>query len=743
MDAATGEVLIEGSGNWEQDWVHTPLAIDILKDSECSNCSGLELVTGNEVWAVNLGTKTLTLAADLNEVIATQIDGSLSYFPKYNLEDDTQWSSISCADYNLDGKLDLVITGSIATSFAESANNSSVILWDVTNASISVFDNLDEDSSIGKVTLADISNNGYPNAIFSSDGKLIALNESFSIYWTYATQNSSVANTCTVFDLNGDDAKEVIYKDGENLLILNGLGNGDQTTSLIESAACKSASRKETPIVADVDFDGAAEICVACLTNDAESTVPLINNNFGQLRLYESKIAGWVPTRSVWNQLSYHNVNVNDDLTIPQEVQDHSTMFSEAGLCRNNGGSDIPFPARPLNAFGTQSNILDSEGCVSNVTADLDFAGILTVSDPSCISGETDVQFQVVNIGDRAIHGSIPISYYLGDPFTNESHLLTTIYTPLGLFDVNNLVEVSHHLSGIIEPAQLYVALNHDGNPPLSFSAPPASILECDLQNNFQSTAIFNLSNNLNVTICEGDTYKFGDQTLSEAGVYTETFADEIEGCQEVTLNLSIQTPEIVESSVEICEGEVFLFGSQSLTEPGSYTETFSSTTACDSTVNLELAVSQVNTSITISNGTLAVEETANATYRWVNCDTEQGIDGGSSFSPSSSGRYAVIVDNGVCRILSNCVDILILSATPASEHSIYPNPVNQFLTIAGIPNSESYEILSLAGQTIEKGNLKRKGGEKINVAFLQKGIYILKIVDSQSNAIYHRLVKE
>ena len=747
INASTGEILISGNGDWKQDWVHTPLAIDVLNDAECQNCSGLELVTGNEVWAVNLTTGSLTLAADLNDVIASQTNASLSYFPKYHFEEDTQWSAISSVDYNLDGNLDLILTGSIAYSFEESEGNASVILWDVANASSSIFDALDGADGIGKVTLADISNNGSPNAIFASGNKLYALTNEFQLYWVYETEHSSAVNTSTVFDLNGDDLKEVIYKDQENLLILDGMGNGDGTTTLLEAIPCKSASREETPIVADVDFDGSAEICVACLSDDSQSTAPLINNNFGQIRVYESNLVGWTSARSVWNQLNYFNVNINEDLTIPREIQHHSTVFSVANTCLSYDGSSISFPARPLNTFGIQSTPLDEEGCIVNPAADLDFVSILRVSGAACILRQVEVQFSITNIGDRNISGSIPISYYAGDPTTTDGIFLRTYATDIGLLEIGEVKQITHSIDGFTSEFSLFAALNQDEIGTLSLPLSPASILECDLQNNIANTDVRYTDNSLEVTICEGDTYMFGSQVLSEEGMYTETFDEESIDCQEVTLNLSVQAPTTYEQTIEICEGEVFEFGSQSLTASGSYSESFASTNACDSVVNLELVVNEINTNITLLEGTLSVEESLNATYQWVNCEVEEDLELNKtrSFKPTQSGTYAVIIDNQTCRVLSECIDVTVeveLGVSELNRGVIYPNPVREILNIREIPNLQSYQIMSLSGQTIKKGRLNDPG-EKLNLVALKKGVYLLILTDSNSNTYCHKLLKD
>lgn len=64
-----------------------------------------------------------------------------------------------------------------------------------------------------------------------------------------------------------------------------------------------------------------------------------------------------------------------------------------------------------------------------------------------------------------------------------------------------------------------------------------------------------------------------------------------------------------------------------------------------------------------------------------------------------------------------------------SSKLSVFPNPVNDFLNIEGVnSNLDNVQIFGLSGNLVQ--NLKNSS-RKINVQFLPKGIYILKISDN------------
>ena len=107
-------------------------------------------------------------------------------------------------------------------------------------------------------------------------------------------------------------------------------------------------------------------------------------------------------------------------------------------------------------------------------------------------------------------------------------------------------------------------------------------------------------------TVCSGQPYPWGMQTLTATGSYTQTFSAAT-GCDStVTLNLFAR-PAVTHSFADtVCSGQSYPWGMQTLTATGSYTQTFSAATGCDSTVTLNLFVRPAivsGTAATICNG--------------------------------------------------------------------------------------------------------------------------------------------
>jgi len=134
--------------------------------------------------------------------------------------------------------------------------------------------------------------------------------------------------------------------------------------------------------------------------------------------------------------------------------------------------------------------------------------------------------------------------------------------------------------------------------------------------------------------ICDGESFQFGTQTLATSGTFTETFTA-ANGCDStVTLTLTVNPTFTTSVSEEICDGESFQFGTQTLTTSGTFTETFTAANGCDSTVTLTLTVNptfNLTVNETISFGdtftfggvTYSSDTTVTETFQTVNgCDS-------------------------------------------------------------------------------------------------------------------------
>lgn len=90
--------------------------------------------------------------------------------------------------------------------------------------------------------------------------------------------------------------------------------------------------------------------------------------------------------------------------------------------------------------------------------------------------------------------------------------------------------------------------------------------------------------------ICSGDEYVLGFQSISEAGSYEEVFAD-ANGCDSIVyLTLGLIDEDIIQLEDNICPGDSVLFNGEYLLEEGLYEVILNSQAGCDSLVQMELS---------------------------------------------------------------------------------------------------------------------------------------------------------
>lgn len=161
----------------------------------------------------------------------------------------------------------------------------------------------------GAVTIADMDADGEPEIGVAGRSYYVVFETDGSVKWLSPTQDhSSRVTGSSVFDFDGDGKAEVLYNDEVKFRAYDG-----STGAVLYELANPSGTLYEYPVIADVDNDGHAEIVLA-------------SNNYAfpgvtGIRVLESVNDDWMPTRSIWNQHSYHITNINDDGTVPQFEQ--------------------------------------------------------------------------------------------------------------------------------------------------------------------------------------------------------------------------------------------------------------------------------------------------------------------------------------------------------------------------------------------------------------------------------------
>lgn len=439
-----------GIGEMHNRAVAYSVAVDVLPDDFCANCEGLEIVAGTAVYSVD-------------------IDPVLSSNSSVNIEVEMPSGKdgrTSIADIDNDDDLDALVT----SNDAGNASVAGIQIWDIqTPTYLADVNNISTgDGEISQANIADFDGDGQVEfgvcnkslyTVYEWDGA-----SGLNTLWTLVTNDGSGQTGSTVFDFNNDGQYEVVYRDQTNLRILDGA-----TGAELASEFCSSLTRVEYPVVVDVDADGETELLCSCV---------------GELRAYGSLNAPWVSTRSVWNQHNYFNVNINDDLSIPIDQQEHHVV----------GDSIV------LNNFLTQ--YANPQFPIPDATVSVDSFG--------CGIDSFYVQLEICNEGDLRLSNEMPITFYDSDPTSTNATVLTTVELGQNI-DPDTCLTLGFYITPQYNQA-IYVVVNDDASLPGSYDLatdfPVTSIAECDYTNNIDSFILIGnppmeLDLGPDITICD------------------------------------------------------------------------------------------------------------------------------------------------------------------------------------------------------------------------------------------------
>jgi type 1 glutamine amidotransferase len=244
----------------------------------------------------------------------------------------------------------------------------------------------------------------------------------------------------------------------------------------------------------------------------------------------------------------------------------------------------------------------------------------------------------------------------------------------------------------------------------------------------------------ISASICEGENHAFGDEQLTEAGEYSLTLQN-AQGCDStIQLTLDVFPPDLTQISAAICEGESYALGEELLTEAGEYSLTLQNTQGCDSTIQLTLEITEVDVAVVQDDNTLTAAEGA-AAYQWLDCDNNnEPVSGatGHSFTPAVNGNYAVRITTAEgCTGISDCFNVMVVGnreTIALPEITLYPNPAHNALTVdfKSELREVSIEICTLEGRKIREAKSTFAERIEIDLTAIPGGLYLLKVHSSK-----------
>lgn len=449
----------------------------MLSPADCGgdpDCEGLELAAGAYIYSIDLD----PLDGDGLEIKTQRNLNALQ--TEFTYADGHTF----VADIDLDGVLDvLVVAGNNVQRGVYTWNKNGLIKFfpfpNQNPANNSLY------SALAIANVYDDTQHGFsqdfPEIIVPRrNGHLICLNVNAATlqpatpwWWDQAIEDGSSLATPTCFDFNADGWAEIVFRDERNLRIMYGgtapFPPGVDNKRNWYTLPCESITGVESPIIADVDADGAAEIIVT----GVDPATPASNGLHGTLMVVEGADLPWAPARNLWNQNNYFGVHINDDLSVPKQQQALQLEFPGLGSGK-----------RPFNAALCQLPAINEQ-----------FEPYLPVPDAQvqidsfrCNSDSIQLWLQICNNGSRPLPANLPVTFYQNDPRQAGAIGWGTTHVDSPLPE-GACAYFSWKIAAIFN-TPVYVVVGDDGSQVLPYSLndfPISSQAECNYENNFAS----------------------------------------------------------------------------------------------------------------------------------------------------------------------------------------------------------------------------------------------------------------
>ncbi len=193
------------------------------------------------------------------------------------------------------------------------------------------------------------------------------------------------------------------------------------------------------------------------------------------------------------------------------------------------------------------------------------------------------------------------------------------------------------------------------------------------------------------------------------------------------------------------CNQFTWIDGNTYTSNNNTATYQLTTTSGCDSIITLNLTINTVDVSVTLSEPTLTANYTG-AQYQWLNCNNNfLPISGATqaSFTPTSSGNYAVIVSSLGCSDTSTCYLVNNVGFDqPENETalSVFPNPSDGhfYINSSQTFNHTSIKIFNVMGVLVL--NEEFEGNKLINVN-QAPGVYFIEFVGDDTQKFVCRIV--
>lgn len=413
-------------------------------------------------------------------------------------------------------------------------------------------------------------------------------------------------------------------------------------------------------------------------------------------------------------------------VTLNLTVSHNGASTINATICV---GSTYLFNGVPIGATGTYFEALSGiNGCDSIVTLQLVVNSFITT-----------------NIAADICYGAI-YNFY-GHQLKTAGTYSDTLSAQGGCdsiiilnLSVNPII--TNNINATICTNGSYSFNGHQLNHPGIYSDTLTTANGCDSVVVLQLDTSSIITKSLSATICNSSSYNFNGKLLTTVGTYIDTLSA-FGGCDSiVTLSLRINPIYGMVLNHTICSGDSFSFNGHLFTSTGTYIDSLTSRTGCDSIITLNLTVNTPPLIEWAQQDTICDDN--DSTHVTITSPTPAGgtLTGnglhGLVLALNGSGTYPVTysyVDSAGCRstltknlVVESCLGVLDIN--DGNYINVYPNPVSNSLTA----QAEGFAdlrinplVYDLMGRVMEIPLVHQHDRFVFNTQSLAAGVYILR----------------
>ncbi len=257
------------------------------------------------------------------------------------------------------------------------------------------------------------------------------------------------------------------------------------------------------------------------------------------------------------------------------------------------------------------------------------------------------------------------------------------------------------------------------------------------------------MADSLTITTCNPFVAPSGN-VYTTSGVYIDTVYSSSPICDSLyVINLQVNSPITNSTNETTCDTFVSVTGNV-YTETGIYADTLTGSNMCDSIIQVNLYIPNIDVTVTQNDSLLSVNETdSSAAYQWVDCNENNSPIAGqsnASFVATESGSYACFISASGCQRLTDCIEFTIDSVPNPNDTTtndstfvhefltsdilIFPNPNDGSfnLELKQEPNGQAVVTVSNTLGQVVYVNQDVKRSQPIHLPSNSKGIFILDV---------------